>query len=182
MNDRRYIAIHEAGHAVVGRAVTLPCGEATIVPSDPLGSSGNAIVATADMAWREWELREKFRDYASACRARILAAMAGHEAEAVILCSAECCDEVDRAISAAEMTDLGIPDGREAAVEARLRQATRQLVRRHRADIERVAAALLERETLTGPEIDAMLPPGFMARPVTWALAPADSPATHDTI
>jgi hypothetical protein len=29
----------------------------------------------------------------------------------------------------------------------------------------------LDRETLTGEEIDAMLLPGFMIRPATWALA-----------
>ncbi len=43
-----------------------------------------------------------------------------------------------------------------------------------RADIEMVAGMLMERGTLTGEEIDAALPPGFMARPVTWALALAE--------
>ena len=62
-------------------------------------------------------------------------------------------------------------EGHEAAVEERLRRFARQLVRRHRADIERVAAALDEQGTLTADTIDAMLPPGFMARPATWALA-----------
>ena len=55
------------------------------------------------------------------------------------------------------------------AREARLRCAARALVRRHRADIERVGAALTASGTMTGGEIDAMLPKGFMARPNIWA-------------
>ena len=108
MTSRRHTAIHEAGHAVVGRAVALPCGEATIIPNDDLGSYGNAIIASADAAWHQWELRKKFRDYASACRARILAAMAGREAESVILGVVEGDDEADRELIAAEMADLAI--------------------------------------------------------------------------
>lgn len=53
-------------------------------------------------------------------------------------------------------------------IEQRLRRAARQLVRRHCTDIERIAAALMERCVLSGDEIDAMLSPGFMARPATW--------------
>lgn len=62
-------------------------------------------------------------------------------------------------------------EGAHERIKIRLRRATRHLARRHRADIERVAAALMERETLTGEEIDAMLLPGFMARPETWILS-----------
>jgi hypothetical protein len=32
MNRRKRVAYHEAGHAVIGRVLALPCGSATIVP------------------------------------------------------------------------------------------------------------------------------------------------------
>lgn len=174
MSDRRATAVHEAGHAVIGRVVTLPCGGASIVPDDDLGSYGAAIVGSADDAWHEWQLREKFRDYTSAVRARIITAQAGHEAEAEILGVATGNDDDDREVAAACAEDLGVPAEREEAALDRLRRAARQLARRHRTDIERVAAALQERSTLTAEEIDALLPAGFMAHPVTWALALPD--------
>jgi hypothetical protein len=42
-------------------------------------------------------------------------------------------------------------------VEPRLRAMTRMLVRRHRVLIERVAKALLVRETLSGKQLDEMV-------------------------
>ena len=42
-------------------------------------------------------------------------------------------------------------------IEPRLRAMTRMLVRRHRALIERVAAALLERRTLSREELDHLV-------------------------
>jgi ATP-dependent Zn protease len=41
--------------------------------------------------------------------------------------------------------------------EPRMRAMTRMLVRRHRVAIERVAAALMDWETLSGDEIDALV-------------------------
>ncbi len=175
MSDRYHIAIHEAGHAVIGRAMTMVCGGATIVPNDDLEADGNAVVADADAAIRQWEMREKFRDHTSAVRGRIITVQSGHEAEAEILGVATSNDEDDCECAEAMIEDAGFPDGSDALALTRLRRFARQLVRQHRADIERVAAALLEREALTGEEIDAMLPPGFMARPVSWALALAEA-------
>jgi hypothetical protein len=42
-------------------------------------------------------------------------------------------------------------------IEARLRAMTRMLVRRHRALIERVATALIDRKTLSREELDALV-------------------------
>lgn len=171
MDDRYHTAIHEAGHAVIGRKLTMACGGATIKAEDDLDAAGHAIVADADTTWRAWEMREKFRDLSSVVRGRIITVQAGHEAEAAILGEAQGDDEDDRECAEAMVEDAGFPEGCEAAALVRLRRFARQLARRHRADIERVAAALMELEALTGEEIDAMLPPGFMARPETWALA-----------
>ncbi|WP_411904178.1 ATP-dependent metallopeptidase FtsH/Yme1/Tma family protein [Methylorubrum thiocyanatum] len=171
MGDRYHTAIHEAGHAVIGRKVTMVCGGATIKADDDLDAAGHAIVADADTTWRAWEMREKFRDLTSVMRGRIITIQAGHEAEAEILGEPLTGDDDDRECAEAMVEDAGFPEDQDAVVLARLRRFARQLARRHRADIERVAAALMERETLTGEEIDAMLPPGFMARPETWALA-----------
>ena len=174
MTSRRATAVHEAGHAVIGRVVTLPCGGASIRPDDGLECEGHAVIGSADVTMPQWEMREKFRDYASAVRARIITAQAGHEAEVEILGVATGLDDDDRDVAAACVEDLNVPVERENAVLDRLRRAARQLAHRHRADIERVANALEEREVLTEEEIDALLPLGFMARPVTWALAHAD--------
>ena len=49
---------------------------------------------------------------------------------------------------------LSTPQDRWPKLEARLRARTRMLVRRHRERIERVAAALMDRKTLSGDELD----------------------------
>ncbi|MGU3540999.1 hypothetical protein [Methylobacterium sp. A54F] len=178
MTNRYRIAVHEAGHAVIGRRLTMVCGGVTIIPNDDLEASGCAEVADADTTFREWELREKFRDKASVVRGRIITIQAGHEAEAEILEGETGDDEDDRACAAALIDDAGVLESQEADTLQRLRRMARMLVRRHRVDIERIATALLERDTLTGDEVDAMLQPGFMARPVTWAFAlPAETEA-----
>lgn len=179
MTDRRSVAIHEAGHAVIGRVVGLPCGLASIVPDDDLECEGRAIVGDADTAWNEWQLREKFRGHESAVRARIIAAQAGYEAEAEIVGQATGNDDDDREVAAACAEDLSVLEDREAAALDRLRRAARHLVRWHRGEIERVAAALQDHQALTGDEIDALLPPMLMSRPVTWDLVVAQRDKTE---
>jgi hypothetical protein len=39
------MAIHEAGHAVIGRVLTLVCGHATIVVDHEAGELGHSITA-----------------------------------------------------------------------------------------------------------------------------------------
>ncbi|GJD66286.1 hypothetical protein [Methylobacterium frigidaeris] len=112
----------------------------------------------------------------SAVRGRIIAVQSGREAEAEILGPpfASDDDDDDHRVAEALAEDLGLEPEAEPAALARLRRAACQLVRRHRADIETIARMLMERGTLPGEEIDAALPPGFMARPVTWSLALAE--------
>ena len=170
MNDRRHTAVHEAGHAVIGRALTMTCGWATIAADDD--SAGHSITADPNLILFEWDRRGKWRGTAdggmrSVFVGRILTFMAGAEAEAEILGSSQGGDADDRYQIALMLCEIE-PEARHEATEGRLRRAARGLVRRHRADIERVADALMTREAMTGEEIDAMLPPGFMARPDVW--------------
>lgn len=168
MSERCHVAVHEAGHAVIGRALSMVCGGATIAVDK--ASAGHSVTAEPHVIIVQWELREKFRDEASAFRGRMMTFMAGAEAEREIL--GKCTGgDGDDCYQVALMASEIVREERREALEARLRRMTRQLVRRHRARIERVAAVLMERETLSGKEIDALLPPSFMARPVTWAFA-----------
>jgi ATP-dependent Zn protease len=52
-------AYHESGHAVVGRVLTLACGQATIMPDDDSG--GHSICADPLTCEYEWERRGKVR-------------------------------------------------------------------------------------------------------------------------
>ncbi|TNC16422.1 hypothetical protein FF100_04030 [Methylobacterium terricola] len=164
MSELHRTAIHEAGHGVIGRAVTMACGGATIVADDE--SAGYSITADPYAVLAAWETREKWRPPSSVWVGRILAYMAGAEAEEVILGDCQGGDGDDRRWITGMLYEIAPEDEHEAR-ETRLRRAARQLVRRHRSDIEAIARMLMERGTLTGEEIDAALPPGFMARPVT---------------
>lgn len=164
----RFTAIHEAGHAVVGRAVTMLCGGASIVADED--SAGHSITADPYDVIAKWEEREKWREPASVYRGRIITLAAGAEAEVEILGDHYGGDGDDRYRIALMLDEIADEDDHDR-IEARLRRFARQLVRYHRADIEKVAAQLEERRFLTGEEIDALLPVGFMARPITWAFA-----------
>ena len=76
-------AIHEAGHAVIGRVLSLSCGHATIIPdSDSAGhSAGHAITHDPYKCLHEWEIRGHCRwDDNAVWRARVITWMAGVEA------------------------------------------------------------------------------------------------------
>ncbi|WP_338833572.1 hypothetical protein [Bradyrhizobium septentrionale] len=159
-NDPHHSATHEAGHAVIARVLTLACGGATIVPDYDDGSAGHSITEDPSECVYEWEKRGKVRDNPDAVLyARIIAFMAGAEAEQVLLGATQGGDGDDRdqiELMAAELVaiQLGASWSR---IEPRLRAMTRMLVRRHRARIEWVAAAMLERRTLSREELDHLV-------------------------
>jgi hypothetical protein len=105
----------------------------------------------------EWEKRGKVRDNPDAVwHARIIASMAGAEAEVVLLGSAQGGDGDDRyqiALMAEELENCA--DWKK--LEDRLRAFTRMLVHRHRALIERVAAELLDKKTFSGEELNSLI-------------------------
>ncbi len=157
LNDPHHTAIHEASHAVVARVLTLACGQATIVPDYVAGEAGHSITEEPSTCEYEWEKRGKVRDSENAIwHARIMSFMAGAEGEVVLLGSTQCGDGDDRYQIELMAEYL---EGRESwsRIEPRLRAMTRTLVRRHRALIERVATALIERKTLSREELDKLI-------------------------
>lgn len=162
LNDPWHTAIHEAGHAVVGRVLGLDMGQASVAADGD--SAGHCIVgdpwATLDRWWREWRAHREFR---SVIRARAVMLMAGAEAELAILgrlqdVDGESGDGEDRRQADLVMEhDPGDAAGRPARL-ASLRRAARRLVCHHRVAIEAVAAELRDLGTVPGADLDAMVP------------------------
>jgi ATP-dependent Zn protease len=75
-------AYHEAGHAVCGRVLKLPCGGATIVPNG-LGFDGHAVVAAALTINDDPIKRGEYRDFRSSVLDKICVCLAGPEAEII---------------------------------------------------------------------------------------------------
>lgn len=173
-SDLYATAIHEAGHAVIGRVLGIPCGGATIEAD--ADSAGHNLIEDPWKILSLWEGQGyEIRDnqlvptgtrphgtYESALRGRILTFMAGWAAEVEILGECPGGDGDDRYQIGLMFEELTIPGQREPGdgawerYEGRLRARSRGLARRHRAAIERVAGALLARGSLTAEEIDAL--------------------------
>lgn len=156
---RRRTAFHEAGHAVIGRVLGMTCGHATIVSDDD--SSGHAITDDPLYIVGHWYDRGKYRgdELRSIFRGRIITYMAGAEAEREILGECTVGDGDDRywIEDMAACGDAELPDDLWVRYEPRMRRQARRLIRKHRKKIERVALSLMEKETLTADEIDALM-------------------------
>jgi len=153
----RVTAIHEAGHAVIGRVQTLHCGHATIRPNYREAVAGYAVTHGPWACLLEWEKRGHVRGHPDAVHhARIMTLMAGAEAERVLLRRNAIGDGDDRkqiALMAEELHHDIYWD----RLEPRLRARTQTLVKRHRACIERVAKALLAKTTMSAKALDKMV-------------------------
>jgi hypothetical protein len=154
------VAIHEAGHAVIARKLGLSCGRVTIEPEDRMRAErdGNGklrlvpdgrIIAHAQIA-RRWYPR-KTATQQECDEAYAVALYAGVEATRVICGKARLND------GRHDDEDAAAVIGDDPALEAELRARANALVREHRALIEQVATALLERRTLYGAEVHVML-------------------------
>jgi ATP-dependent Zn protease len=160
--SERERAYHEAGHAVIGRVLKLVCGSASI--EEDHDSAGHAITAEGYKSMQEWDKQawdmlqkgqyRRIPDYDAAWRARIIAYMAGAEAERAFD-FVPTGDEDDRQQINRMLTQLdpSWSDEEYERYEKRLRSKTRGLVRRHRQSIESVAKALLEHKTLQDDQI-----------------------------
>jgi hypothetical protein len=58
-SDVLHTAVHEAGHAVIGRVLDMDCGPVTIVPDDD--SAGHSITFDPWVTYERWEERGKSR-------------------------------------------------------------------------------------------------------------------------
>ena len=115
---RERTAYHEAGHAVIGRVLTLPCQEATIRPDYAERMAGYSHTPEPYACLHAWEERGKVRDSNTAVwHARIITLMAGAEAEAECLGSQVVGDGDDRywiGIMLEEVADDATWEGRES--------------------------------------------------------------------
>jgi len=180
VNDPRHTAVHEAGHAVIGRKLGLHMGQTTAVQEND--SAGHSLVgepyATLDRWWRE---ARHHREFGSVVRARVMMLMAGAEAEIAILGQMQVVDDMTgdgedrREIERVMESHPGDPAGDTDRL-IRMRRATRRLVLRHRADIERVTAELYRLGTISGTDLDLMVPgpPALPSDPMLEALMAAE--------
>jgi len=168
----RAVAIHEAGHAVIDRALLRPLAIVTI---DRQLSRGGVAVSVAEgqraLGWLGWDSkgrllktpkedpygnRIKNRKFSDAEReAHILGAMAGPMAESEFethepwrkLASSSDMDNMRR--NRAQLKDR-------AATWEEYERRCHDLINKHRAIIEAITNALIKRKTLTGHEVDSI--------------------------
>ena len=154
--DKWRIAIHEAGHAVVGRILNMVCGEVTIAPDDE--SAGHAVTEDPYETAADWRRQGRFRsDSESAIlRGRIMAFMAGAEAEKAILGDCPGGDDADRSKAMLMLERLATRLD-QPALDRRLRRWTGALCRRHAARIRLLARALMRESILSDDEVRALI-------------------------
>ena len=150
-------AYHEAGHAVIGRVLTLHCGRATIRPNYAEAEAGHAITHDPYACLNEWRKRGHVRDSQdSVYHARIITYTAGAEAEMALLGSKMIGDGDDR-YQITLMSEELHRDTNWDKLEPRLRAMARMLVPRHSKRIDRVANALLARTTVSAKALDKIV-------------------------
>jgi hypothetical protein len=64
--ELRTTAVHEAGHAVIGRVLRPICGDAAVVADPSDGSAGHAITADAWEMVARWEQLGRWREHDTA--------------------------------------------------------------------------------------------------------------------
>jgi ATP-dependent Zn protease len=132
MSERLHrAAVHEAGHAVIGRLLNLPCGGARIRDD----GTGYAMV------WAEDAIPRKY----------IMLAVAGGAAERLFF------DDVDESVSALDRRRAhrrALANDYNAKQFSHVRRRATSLLTDHADAVRRVAAALLEYGSLSGKQID----------------------------
>jgi len=160
-SDLYATAVHEAGHAVIGRVLGFPCGR-TSIKAKPGQYSGFSDIGQPGAAVKAWRQGGKRRSLAAAKRAKIIIYMAGGSAEEEFT-GRRTSDYRDVAASSALLVSLMDEDDPNhqglnrlfegERLQRRLRRVAASLVRRHRERIEALARALLEKPVLADREI-----------------------------
>ena len=173
--ERRYIAVHEAGHAVVAIALGMPVEKATIIPGrfehDRLLWSKDGEPRTVNVAGKRYGgcvFLGSSGPRRGVWERHALVTFAGPLAEISILGgTSEASWKIHRRQALASLRRTTPPKRiraewsfRDVAMMAwgeDVLAAARNLVDQHRAQIERVADALIEHETLSGEAIAALV-------------------------
>jgi len=153
-HNSQYVAIHEAGHAVVGLLLGSPLDVVTIEADVDEGSAGHAVNAHGkphlDLGGDDWNLMVRaISAYAGCMATRRL----GH-AEDYIEAGAE--DDYRKAAFACDSISGGDED-RCADLQESARETARMMVEMCWGQIELLASALEEKHTLTGAEVEEIL-------------------------
>ena len=142
---------------MIGRVLGLICGGVTILADVDDEASGSAAIADPWVSVDRWMDGGRAHGLAAALRARIIAFMAGAEAEIDWLGLCAGGDEDDRR-QIDLMLDSLLPLGADVpAYAVRLHAIAHGLVRRHRTRIGLVAAALLKRGVLTDADVTSLM-------------------------
>ena len=143
--QERTTAIHEAGHAVIARILGLVCGKVTIKGQWNVGIQDHR---RPGVCMRLLGATRQNRPIQAAFRGRILAYMAGREAEVELLGQCQGGDNDDQSRIGLMLEDLYPGEwDQQDKFERRLRRFARNLVRRHRPKIEVLSRALIEQRT-----------------------------------
>jgi ATP-dependent Zn protease len=141
----RRTAYHESGHAVVGRVLNFECGGATITDN----GTGSANVASVHSL--HWDITRG--DILSSVLDKICVCWSGGVAEDIKFGGAD--DRGDRKQIEALAARYFVQDKDIERARARAHELLTKP--KHWDAVERVAAELLNKKTLTGREIDALV-------------------------
>lgn len=157
MVDIRNVAYHEAGHVVADFHLGLITHFATIK------AEGDLLGSVQSPGQNGYVYRTK-TDRKTAVRDMIVSVYAGPEAERIFDPGCNPLswmqDEIDAFAMLGEIPPRGctyVGDDAYFAKLERLRRDARRLVHTHWADVVTIANALLERETLTGRDIEGLI-------------------------
>lgn len=165
---RNYVAIHEAGHAVVGMLLGATLDEVTILPNEDKGSAGHAIndhgIPLHHIGGEDWGLMS-----------RAICSLAGHAAT-IKLGHDETPEDAGAGndyLNARFLLDSITGGGDIAPLMARAWATTQLIVDMAWQSIEMVAEMLEEHDTITGEEIREMLD---ISSVPAWVTAARDKP------
>lgn len=164
LNDEFATAVHEAGHAIIGRVMAQKCGDISVVPDHEEMTAGYAITADPMDTVSAWDQAGRWREHRSIVIGRIIALMSGRHAEEELCGACEGGDGGDQnEISA--MIDDGAWRVRQDMSESaqalltRLERFSRVTVHRHRGAISDLAGELIKRKHMTADELADFLQP-----------------------